>query len=128
DDVYLRYVKPSHRWWLFAAGAVILALAMVALCRDVLADRAGIPSRQVHDGHEHGEPRSPWLLMLPVLAILLVAPPALGADSVIRSVAGNTVGRAGAVGEIGPLPPGEAPELRLSDFVARAVWDASGPL
>jgi uncharacterized repeat protein (TIGR03943 family) len=128
NDIYLRYVKPSHRWWLFAAGGIILALAIVAIVRDTLAARRGVQTTPAHAGHEHGEPRSPWLLTLPVLAILLVAPPALGADAVSRSVAGNAVSQQGAVGDVGPLPPGPAPELSLSDFVARAIWDGSGSL
>jgi uncharacterized repeat protein (TIGR03943 family) len=63
--------------------------------------------------------------VLPVLAILLVAPPALGSDSVRRASLGNSVSAAGGAA-FPPLPAGDAPELRLSDFVARAVWEGSG--
>jgi uncharacterized repeat protein (TIGR03943 family) len=73
----------------------------------------------------HRGPYSPWLLVLPVLAILLVAPPALGSDSVRRASLGNSVSAAGGAA-FPPLPAGDAPELRLSDFVARAVWEGSG--
>ena len=158
-DLYLRYVKPGNRWYLLAAGTVILLLAVVSLVRDARLVRSaslgagaatgpagdspgpwhpepdghehGEPHSHGHrepDGHGHGEPQSPWLLMLPVLAIFLVAPPALGADSVQRAAPGNSVRGAAdpADGRFMPLPAGQAPELRLSDFVARAVWDGSG--
>ncbi len=39
DDTYLRYVRPSHRWLLLAAGAVIVVLAVVGLVRDRVAPR-----------------------------------------------------------------------------------------
>jgi uncharacterized repeat protein (TIGR03943 family) len=141
-DLYLRYVKPANKWYLLTAGAVILALAAVSLLRDAWLARGGRPLPG-HDGHGHDghgydghghdhdhDPRSPWLLLLPVLAIFLVAPPALGADSVQRAAAGNSVTEAAgpSSGEFAPLPAGAAPELRLSDFVARAVWDRAGSL
>jgi uncharacterized repeat protein (TIGR03943 family) len=112
DDTYLRYVRPSHRWLLLAAGAVIVALALVGLVRD----RAGPPE------HEHGHGHGPWLLLAPVLVIALVAPPALGADAVTRAGAGNAVVRESDV--FGPLPA----ELSVAEFVQRAVWDTSGSL
>jgi uncharacterized repeat protein (TIGR03943 family) len=127
-ELYLRYVKPANKWYLLSAGVVILALAAISLLRDAWLARGGRPAPG-HHGHDH-EPHSPWLLLLPVLAIFLVAPPALGADSVQRAAPGNSVpGAAGpSSGEFAPLPAGAAPELRLSDFVARAVWDRAGSL
>jgi uncharacterized repeat protein (TIGR03943 family) len=127
-ELYLRYVKPANKWYLLTAGVVILALAATSLLRDAWLARGGRPMPG-HHSHDH-EPHSPWLLLLPVLAIFLVAPPALGADSVQRAAAGNSVtGAAGPIsGEFAPLPAGAAPELRLSDFVARAVWDRAGSL
>jgi uncharacterized repeat protein (TIGR03943 family) len=133
-DLYLRYVKPGNQWYLLIAGAVILVLAGTALLRDAWLARAANPRRRgagpslAGVTHDHHEPHSPWLLLLPVLAIFLVAPPALGVDSVQRSAAGNSVSGAADPddGRFMPLPAGPAPELRLSDFVARAVWDGSG--
>ena len=133
-DLYLRFVKPGNKWYLLTAGAVILLLAAVSLVRDAWQARSsarqlGPPGSDHNHGHKHGEPHSPWLLMLPVLAIFLVAPPALGADSVQRSSAGNSVTTTASTSDdFPPLPQGGAPELRLSDFVARAVWDRSGSL
>lgn len=128
DDTYLRYVRPSHRWLLIAAGVVIVTLAVVALVRD-LRDRG-----PESDGHAltdcgHGdqgaaERHVPWLLLAPVLVIALVAPPALGADSVTRAGARNAVVRDGDV--FPPLAPNA--ELTVAEFVQRAAWDTSGSL
>lgn len=117
DDTHLRYVKPSHRWLLVAAGAVIVALAVVALVRDL---RGHGPA----DDHDHARSHVPWLLLAPVLVIALVAPPALGADSVNRAGARNAVVQDGDV--FPPLP--DDPRLTVAEFVQRAAWDTSGSL
>ena len=36
-------------------------------------------------GHDHASSKAPWLILVPVLVLLLVAPPALGADAVARN-------------------------------------------
>ncbi|MDI2031719.1 TIGR03943 family protein [Saccharopolyspora sp. TS4A08] len=116
---YLRYVKPSLHPWLIAAGVVMIALAGVAIVRDVRAGHAV-------DGHEHGT-RSPWMLLLPVFAIFLVAPPALGSDSVTRDRAAAAPAEPSQA-RFPPLPPGEAPMLSMSEFLTRVVWDDTGEL
>lgn len=67
----------------------------------------------------------PWLLLLPVLAVALAAPPALGAHAVDRAGPGNAV-TADAL--LPPLPPDGAAELTVAELVQRAVWDADGSL
>ncbi|SHF41995.1 TIGR03943 family putative permease subunit [Streptoalloteichus hindustanus] len=167
NGTYLRYVKPGLLPWLVATGVVMVALAVVAIVRDLRAARTGgaVPAPACADGGEHGqeagaaheeratagephptadghgqghghdhghrEPRSPWLLLLPVLAIFLVAPPALGADAVNRAGAGNDPGtrqeaRGSAV--FPPLPEGEAIPMPIGEVVTRTVWDDSGTL
>ena len=122
DDTYLRYVRPSHRWLLLAAGAAIVVLAVVALVRD----RTGAPAHSdVHD-HAGAERHVPWLLLAPVLVIALVAPPALGADAVARAGARNAVVQSSDA--FPPLPQGDPAELTVADFVERAAWDTSGTL
>ena len=64
------------------------------------------------------------LLVLPVLAIFLVAPPALGADTVSRSA--RTLVPHQPTIRFPALPAGPAPALPVSDFVTRAVWDDAG--
>lgn len=119
DDTFLRYVRPSHRWLIIVAGAVMIALAVVGLVRDVLARSARANRHSAHRDH------APWLLLAPVLVIALVAPPALGADAVTRAAATTTVEPAAL---LPPLPAGDAPQLTLGEFVQRAVWDRSGSL
>lgn len=75
-----------------------------------------------HAGHDHGShgPRSAWLLLLPVAAIFLVAPPALGAFTAERQ--GSSVAQP-ADPAAPPLPPGNPVTVSLADYAARAVWD-----
>jgi uncharacterized repeat protein (TIGR03943 family) len=125
NDVYLRYIRPGHRWLLVGAGAAAVVLASVALVRD---SRAGARGDCSH-GHGHGygpaERHMPWLLLVPVLVIALATPPALGADSVDRSGAGNTLD---AEYLLPPLPSSGTPELTVAEFVQRAVWDSGRSL
>ena len=121
DDTFLRYVRPSHRWLLLAAGAVMVLLAAIALVRDLRGVRHG-------DRHDHSaaERHAPWLLLLPVLVIALVAPPALGADSVTR--VGDSTAVLKDADVFTPLPPGDAPDLPVMEFVQRAMFDRTGTL
>ena len=82
------------------------------------ADRVLVVAAGIPGGHEHTA-RSAWLIVVPVLAVLLVAPPALGADSVLRTRKNTEPGNT----EFGPLPPGDVVSLSVGDFVDRAGWD-----
>jgi uncharacterized repeat protein (TIGR03943 family) len=117
---YLRYVKPSAFPFVLTAGVVMIVLAVAAIVRDIRGARI----------HEHGHGgRAAWLLVLPVLAILVIAPPALGADSVLRAgarTAPAVVARGGAA--FPPLPADAVVPVALSEFITRSVWDASGSL
>ncbi|MEU0662564.1 TIGR03943 family putative permease subunit [Streptomyces lavendulocolor] len=73
-------------------------------------------------GHGHGHdsgPRVAWLLFLPVLALLLYAPPALGSYTAARET-DNAVAR---VAEFDPLPEADPAPLALSGFIARVQQD-----
>lgn len=122
---YLRYVKPAQLPWLLAAGALMLALGAVAMVRDVRAGRAAVTADSQNHGDHHHLARSAWLLVLPVLAVFLVAPPALGSDSVDRTAARAP---AQSTAAFPPLPPGEVVPLSLTEVVTRAGWDADGSL
>ncbi|HEX7660509.1 MAG TPA: TIGR03943 family protein [Pseudonocardiaceae bacterium] len=137
---YLRYVKPSTRPTIIAAGVVMIVLAVLAIVRDIRAHRArAVPDHDHTDhdhtdhDHQHGN-RVSWLLVLPVLALFLIAPPALGADAVTRADSGTVAGRATpAVVQQGaaafpPLPAGTVVPLSVSEFVTRSVWDSTGSL
>lgn len=135
DGTYLRYVRPGFAPILLVAGLVIVALAMVALVRQFREATLGREGESPEEGAAvpaQGEPgshapsRSAWLLFVPALVILLIAPPALGSDALeggaSRTAPPVAASRAGA-----PLPPGEAPALAVSDLVARVAADPTGP-
>lgn len=73
-----------------------------------------------HDGHGHGhrEPRISWLLVLPLLALILVAPPALGSYSAMRT--GTALQ---APFGYAKLPAGDPVALGLVDYASRAAYD-----
>nr|WP_239071965.1 TIGR03943 family protein [Amycolatopsis sp. SID8362] len=127
---YLRYVKPAQQPWIIAGGAVMVLLGAVAIVRDLLAARAAPAPASPDDGHGHAHSARPaWLLLVPVLAVFLVAPPALGADSVIRTEARVPASAAAAnAASFPPLPAGDPVPLAVNEFVSRAGWDAAGTL
>ena len=99
---------------------MIVVLAAVAFARDLRVNATAA------NGHGHGVDRyAPWLLLAPVLAVALVAPPALGADAVVRTGAGNAMQAADL---LPPLPPGTGVSITVGEFVQRAVWDAGRTL
>jgi uncharacterized repeat protein (TIGR03943 family) len=117
---YLRYVKPSHQWMLVAAGLIMVLLALVSIARDSLNSRDA-------SSHQHSS-WSTWLLLLPVFAIFLIGPPALGSDSVQRAA---TTNRASAPSDgMEHFPPLAADDvsLPLGEFATRAAWDSGNSL
>ncbi len=110
-DALLRYVRPVARPWVLLAGAAVVALALWSLAvgsgrpdAEHEADEHQTDEHQTDehqtdehqtdehqaeqreaDGHRHrGASRAAWLVLAPVVAILVVAPPALGAYSAKR--------------------------------------------
>ena len=72
-----------------------------------------------HNHHSHREPVVSWLLLLPVLALLLVAPPALGSDAASRT--GSALSTR-AASDFPPLPAGDPGVLSVLDYATRAVF------
>lgn len=130
-DLYLRYVKEGLRPFLIAAGAALVVMAVMTLWYDLRAHPAedhdvhGHNHGQDHghdDGHGHGAggPRVAWLLVLPVLVLVLVAPRALGSDAASRS---GTALTENSVSDFPPLPAGDPVKISLLNYAARAVYD-----
>jgi uncharacterized repeat protein (TIGR03943 family) len=131
---YVRYVKPGLLPLLLAAGVVLMTVAVVTLWRAVRAPAPGPHPANAddeydaeadadHDGgheHDHGRSRVGWLLVVPTLALLLFAPPALGAYQADRN--GTALSR-GADSDYATLPAGDPVRLPLLEYAARAVFD-----
>jgi uncharacterized repeat protein (TIGR03943 family) len=102
---------------------VLGAAAVVEVFVRAPAKRDGHADGHPHaDGHAPGHaPRTAWLLTLPVFAIFLIAPPALG--SYAASLDAGTVTAPAAGTDFPPLPPGDPATLTLGDYSVRAVWD-----
>jgi uncharacterized repeat protein (TIGR03943 family) len=123
-DMYLRYVKQGLRPFLIAAGALLVIAAIMTLWYELRGSRSPETTHAGEtgdDGHGHGhghEPRVAWLLILPVFALLLVAPPALGSHAASRS--GTSLQQ---VSDFPPLPEGDPAKISMLDYASRAVFD-----
>ncbi|WP_340377297.1 TIGR03943 family protein [Streptomyces sp. SS7] len=135
-DLYLRYVKAGLQPLLLASGAVLIVAALATAWYEW---RRGKSEREEHEKREelgepgegetheereqerhgaHPEPRISWLLVLPLLALILVAPPALGSYSATRTGTALQEPLAyPALPATDPLP------LGLVDYAGRAVYD-----
>ncbi|WP_329131248.1 TIGR03943 family putative permease subunit [Streptomyces sp. NBC_00670] len=118
-DLYLRYVKAGLRPLLLAAGAVLIVTAAATAWYDLRRARAARRDRaeQREAGHVHREPWVSWLLVLPLLALILLAPPALGSYSAMRT--GTALQ---APFGYPPLPAGNPVPLDLVDYAGRAAY------
>ncbi|WP_238334857.1 TIGR03943 family putative permease subunit [Kribbella amoyensis] len=121
SDTYLRYVKPNMRWMLLAAGIILIALAVV----DVFADTRRKPVADDGHGH-HGLPRAAWLLLIPVFALLVVDPPALGADAAQRQspVAAKPVAPKDQSWLANSAQSDVPVALAVRDYAVWAVWES----
>lgn len=124
--MFLRYVKAGLQPLLIATGVIMIVLALIAIVRDMRAQGADT-GHEVHGDHEHRSSRSPWLLLLPVLAVFLISPPALGADTVNRSER-NAAQESNKGNGFAKLADGAVIPLSLGEFVTRTAWDDSGSL
>jgi len=120
-DLYLRYVKEGLRPFLIAAGALLVIAAVMTLWHEY----RGQLEEHDHDddhGHEHahGGPIVGWLIIAPVLGLLLVAPPAMGAYAAGQS---GTALSTAAESDYPPLPPGDVVPITVLDYASRAVFD-----
>ncbi|MBL1106987.1 TIGR03943 family protein [Streptomyces sp. 5-8] len=111
-DLALRYVKAGLRPMLLVSGAVLIATALATAWYERRRGRQGGPK-----GHTHPEPRIAWLLLLPLLALILIAPPALGSYSALRS--GTALQKPYGYGS---LPVGDPVPLSVVDYASRAAY------
>lgn len=135
EESYLAYVKTSLFWPLVLTSLVLLVLGVATLRREPAPIHAPNTAAENGDGledghqtsvaepHGHRPPRLGLLLLAPVLVLVLVAPPPLGAFATTR---GSTNSIAEDVAK--DLPPLERHdddpvELSISEFVLRTYAD-----
>lgn len=109
-DLHLRYVKAGLRPLLLLSGAVLIVTAAATVWYEW--------RRPPHPGESHREPRVSWLLALPLFALILVAPPALGSYSATHT--GTALQK--PLGFPG-LPARGPLRLGVGEYAARAVYD-----
>ena len=130
------YVRPAARPWVGLAGLAMLGLAGWNLLHGPTAPEAedveyeagvaglaaGAAGSLPHgDGHDHG-PASPamWLVLAPVVAVLVIAPPALGTYTAEHA----PPVRASAAGHSVALSPRSGPEaMSMFDFLVLSSTD-----
>lgn len=130
---FTRYVKPSMLPWLGLTAAVVIGLALVAMAVDIRRGAA-------HGDHgDHGDHENPgphgdhthrgsvaWLLLLPVVVLIFIAPPALRPQAFppsVTAVSTDVLRR-----EFPPIPDGRAPEVAVPEVMVRAAQDTAGTL
>ena len=120
---FTRYVKPGLLPWLAVTAVLLVALALAAMVGDIRrgGPRHDQPDRE--DGHSH---RSGvlWLLLVPVVMLIFVSPPALRPQAASVRTTSNDASPRG----FPPLPPGRAPEVSLPEVLMRWAQDTSGSL
>lgn len=123
SGVFTRYVKPGLLPWLAVSAVVLIGLALVAIIGDI---RRGGP-RTADAAGEHSHRRGiAWLLVVAVLVLMFVAPPALrpsAAAPSVTSVSNDVLNKS-----FSPLPPGPAPEVSLPEVLMREAHDTTGSL
>ena len=157
-DLYLNWVKAGFGPFLIAAGVVMVVLGVLVIVAEVRGegdtskeeevapatvamDASAQNTGEVHghdeghdghgdDGHDHSRaPWVAWLLLLPVLAVFVVAPPALGSYTV-ESTGGSAGppprdegGDSKFNDALSEAAPGETVRLDVQEFVMRAWID-----
>jgi uncharacterized repeat protein (TIGR03943 family) len=122
-DLYLRYVRAGLRPLLLGAGVALIVVAIATLWYEYRPSRSARDdgSSDGHDdGHGHAmrEPRIAWLLVLPLLALIVVVPPALGSYAADR--AGTSLPRPFGFPS---LPAADPLPISVLDYASRAVYD-----
>ncbi|MGV0603296.1 TIGR03943 family putative permease subunit [Mycolicibacterium sp. XJ1904] len=127
---YTRYVKPSLLPWLAASAVLLIALALIAMVRDI---RRRSAEEAVHDhptdGPEHDHSHRPgaaWLLLMPIALLTFIVPPAImprATGPSVTEVSAEVLRR-----PFPPLPDERAPVLSLPDLLVRIAQDSANTL
>lgn len=142
-DMYLRYVKAGLKPYLIASALVLIVVGIATLARDLRVrygasagkHRAAALDHAVCHDPGHAGPAAAWLLVVPVLALILIAPPSLGGFAASRAGTATALakdrieqsagaGTGSAESSMYPaLAAGDPVTLPMLDYAARAVFD-----
>lgn len=117
DGRFGDFVQQRMRWPLAVATVVVIVLGLTDVVR-------GLRARDDQAQRRSVGPRVGWLLALPVLVLVTVAPTALGAAAADRVAPYRPT----AGGSPDLLPEGDPFAMRVVDFARMAVWDDTGAL
>jgi putative membrane protein len=123
SGAFTRYVKPGLLPWLAASAVLVIALALFAIIGDIR--RGGAQAGDHDHAHTH-RAGIVWLLVIPILLLCFVTPPALRPSAAAPSV--TAVSNDVLKQAFPPLPPGPAPELSLPEILMREAHDTTGSL
>ena len=118
---YQRYVRTGMALWLLLAAVAVLVIGVATLHRAMRGKPLGDSHGHAHDDDDHDHREgigAGWLLLAPIAALLLVAPPTLGSYGLDHAATIDV--RAG--GEVfDPIPPSDEPvAMTLLEFGQRA--------
>jgi uncharacterized repeat protein (TIGR03943 family) len=137
---YVNYVRPGFRPFLIAAAIALLVLGAAGLRREwrgtPAVSSSSSPAGDEEEagagddhGHDHGGlgPRVAWLMCLPVLAIFVVAPPALGSFTASRDTGRQAQPPPPPASGFGALPRNGRPiPMTMGEFIGRSFEAQTG--
>jgi uncharacterized repeat protein (TIGR03943 family) len=121
---FTRYVKPALLPWLLTAAALLIAFGLTLIIGDTRRD-----ARDHSDADDHGHTHRSaigWLLGVPIVVLVFVVPPALGAGAATPTV--MAVSTAVLRHPFPPLPAERAPVVSLPNLLERVADDTAGTL
>jgi uncharacterized repeat protein (TIGR03943 family) len=132
-DAFLAYVKPGMRIPLLAAGSILVLLGGATMIKAFVTGTERSHAGHGHEDHGHGASRVAYLLVLPLVTIVLVAPAPLGAYAAAREggdrAAAQVVPEVRGVAYPGlPAPRDGAVDLRIGEFLERVYYDEARSL
>lgn len=113
---YTSYVRPLMALPVLGAGLFLLALGAIDLAAQLR------PGSRGADGHSHGGSGlgSAWLLVVPVLVVVLVGPPALGAYAASRAAPRPLQPPPSSGMVYAPLPAADVLEIPVDVYADRS--------
>ncbi len=119
-DLFLNYVKEPMRPLLLTSGVFLVVLGVWSW---IVATKKSAATAGSSHGHDHSKaPVIAWLMMLPVAAIFLIAPPPLGADAAERDSGVQPLAEV-PTANFPPLPDTDPVTIDLADYSLRAIYD-----